>query len=55
MRELRVGESYTGDELEEILGGNLNERIWAFSNEKTVVVVVDEGNDNWKVLHVIEK
>ena len=56
MRKLNVGESYTGNELAEILGivDISPSRLYAFDNEKDIVVAQDEGNDNYKVLAVLE-
>lgn len=56
MRELTVGESYTGDELAEILGIEEGEgdRLFAFGNDEKVVVAQDEGNDNYEVLAILD-
>jgi hypothetical protein len=57
MRELKVRESYTGDELLEILGPTYDggDRLFAFGNDEKVVVAQDEGNDNYEVLAVLDK
>lgn len=56
MRELKVGESYTGDELLEILGDTYDGggRLYAFGNDKKVIVAQDEGNDNFEVLAILD-
>ncbi|MBA7611212.1 hypothetical protein ES703_18431 [subsurface metagenome] len=56
MRELKVGESYTGDELLEILGQTYDGggRLYAFGNDEKVIVAQDEGNDNYEVLAVLD-
>ena len=56
MRELKVGESYTGDELIEILGESYDELLLlrAVSNDKVRLILKDEGNDNYELLHIIE-
>lgn len=56
MKELKVGESYTGEELAQILGIEEGEgnRLFAFGNDEKVVVAQDEGNDNYEVLAVLD-
>ena len=56
MRELKIGESYTGDELLEILGPTYDggDRLYAFGNDEKVIVAQDEGNDNYEVLAVLD-
>jgi len=56
MRELKVGESYTGDELIKILGESYDELLLlrAVSNDKVRLILKDEGNDNYELLHIIE-
>lgn len=56
MRELKVGENYTGEELAEILGieESGGDRLFAFGNDEKVVVAQDEGNDNYEVLAVLD-
>lgn len=56
MRELKVGESYTGDELSEILGIEKGDgdRLIALGNDEKIVVAQDEGNDNYEVLAVLD-
>ena len=54
MRELKVGESYGGEDLAEILGieDGRDDRFFAFGNNEKVVVARDEGNDNYEVLAI---
>ena len=54
MRQLKVGESYTGDEIAEILGEGAEDRLFAFGNDEKIVVVRDEGNDNYEVLTILD-
>ena len=54
MRELKIGESYTGDELEKILGEDTNERLYATGNDRVRLILEDEGNDNYELLHIVE-
>ena len=56
MRELKDGESYTGDELVELLGGEeqMEDRLTAIGSDKVRLVLEDEGNDNYKVLHIVK-
>lgn len=57
MRELKVGESYGGKDLAEILGIEEGEgdRLFAFGNDEKVVLARDEGNDNYEVLAILDK
>jgi len=60
MREIAVGQSYTGDELLKLLGVDEDtfrgERFHIVAeNKQMVVVAVDVGNDNWEVTHVFSK
>ncbi len=60
MREIAVGQSYTGDELLKLLGVDEDtfrgERFHiVVENKQMVVVAVDVGNDNWEVTHVFSK
>lgn len=56
MKELKVGETYSGDELVESLGGEdkVEDRLSAIGNDKTRLILADEGNDNYRILHIIE-
>ena len=56
MRELKVGESYSGDEIAEILGieAGDGDRPFAFGNDEKIVVAQDEGNDNYEVLTILD-
>ena len=54
---MKAGESYSGDELVKILGGDenfVNDRLYAMGNDDTYLVLEDEGNDNYKILHIID-
>jgi len=53
MKKVIIGKSYSGDELEKLLG-DTNERLFVIGNEKDAVVAVDEGNDNYQVLGVLK-
>lgn len=57
MRELKVGESYTLDELREILGPSYDDsdRLFAFGNDEEVIVAQDEGNSNYEVVAVMDE
>ena len=58
VKELKVGESYTGDELVDILGEGekfVDERLYAMGTDDTRLVLADEGNDNYKVLDIIKE
>ena len=50
------GKSYSGDELTELLGGEdkVNDRLTAIGNDKLRLILADEGNDNYKVLHIVK-
>ncbi|MBE9512619.1 MAG: hypothetical protein IMY77_00950 [Chloroflexi bacterium] len=53
---MKVGESYSGDELVKLLGGDenfVNDRLYAMGNDDTYLVLEDEGNDNYKILCII--
>ena len=56
MRELKEGETYTGDELAELLGGEdkMGDRLSAVGNDEARLILGDEGNDNYKVLHIVK-
>ena len=56
MPEIREGETHTGDELIELLGGEdkVNDRLSALGNDEVRLILADEGNDNYKVLHVVK-
>ena len=53
-RELKVGGSFTGDEIMEALGGEIQDRLYAIGNDEKVVVAQDEGNGNYEVLAVLD-
>lgn len=48
-----IGETYTDDDLKTILGDCPNERLVAVGNEDFILVLQDEGNGNYRLLHVI--
>ena len=52
---VKVGGSYSGDELMVALGGNLHDGLYAIGNDRTVVVGQDEGNDNYQVIAVFAR
>ena len=52
--QLKVGESYTGDEIMELLGGEIEDRLYAIGNNEKIVVAQDEGNDNYEVLAILD-
>ena len=54
---MKAGESYSGDELVKILGGDenfVNDRLYAMGNDDTYLVLEDEGNDNYKILCIVD-
>jgi len=53
---IREGETHTGDELIELLGGEdkVNDRLSALGNDEVRLILADEGNDNYKVLHIVK-
>ena len=56
MRELKIGESYTGDELAEIVDEVSGTERWrVVIGERVYVIVSDDGNDNWCVEEVIDR
>jgi len=50
MTKLRTGKTYTGDELAELCGVEGNDRVQAVVGKKAMVIALDVGNDNYKVL-----
>lgn len=52
---VKVGESYSGDELMTALGGDMHDGLYAIGNDNFIVVGEDEGNDNYKVLSVLAR
>jgi hypothetical protein len=52
---VKVGESYSGDELVEALGADMHNGLYAVGNDKIIVVGEDEGNDNYKILSVVAR
>ena len=56
MIELKVGESYSGDEIAKILGieAGDGDRLFAFANDEKIIVAQDEGNDNYEVLAILD-
>jgi len=55
MPKIIEGETYTGDELVELLGGESKaEDYKAIGNDKVRLILADEGNDNYTVLHIIK-
>lgn len=54
MRELKVGETYTSDELQEIMDVYEDDRLFVFSFGGVVVVVSDAGKDNYEVLAMLD-
>ena len=53
---MKAGESYSGDELVKLLGGDenfVNDRLYAMGNDDTYLVLEDEGNDNYKILCIV--
>ena len=52
---MRVGKSYTGDELCELCGADPEEdRNIAVVGKKATVIAVDVGNDNYEITHIVE-
>ena len=55
MPDIKEGETYSGDELVELLGGECKaEDYKAIGNDKVRLILEDEGNDNYTVLHIIK-
>lgn len=54
--EIREGQSYSGEELVDLLGGEeaVGDRLHAIGNDKVRLLLADEGNDVYKVLHLIK-
>lgn len=53
---MKVGETYTGDELFELCGAEpAEDRYIAVVGEKATVIAVDVGNDNYEITHIIEE
>lgn len=54
MAKLKVGETYTGDELQKLCGAEEDSRYFAVVGKKSSVIVSDAGNDNYKVVHICD-
>jgi len=55
---MKTGESYSGDELVKELGGDenfVNDRLYAMGNDDIYLVLEDEGNDNYKIVYIIDR
>ena len=52
MTEITAGKTYSGEELEKILG-ETNERLTVIGNDKFAVIGFDTGNDNLEVAAVV--
>ena len=53
---MKTGETYSGDELIALLGGDenfVNDRLYALGNDDVHLVLLDVGNDNYQILDVI--
>ena len=51
---MKVGETYSGDELQELCGAE-DDRHIAVVGKKATVIVVDVGNDNYEITHIVEE
>lgn len=51
---IKVGETYTGDELQQILEAEEDSRYFAVVGKKGSAIVSDAGNDNYKVEHICD-
>lgn len=51
---MKAGESYSGDELEKILGEDDVIDLYCMGNDDTYLVLEDEGNDNYKILCIVD-
>jgi len=52
MRAVNTGKTYSGEELEKLLG-DTNERLCVLGNDHDAIVAVDVGNNNYEVLGVL--
>ena len=50
MRKMRTGDIYTGDELVELCEAGEDDRAIAVVGRKAIVIALDVGNGNYKVL-----
>lgn len=51
--ELKIDKTYTGQELAKLCEEEKgSERYNVLVGRKAIVLIVDAGNDNWKVLHI---
>ena len=54
---MKIGESYSGDELVKELGGDenfVNDRLYAMGNDDIYLVLEDEGNDNYRIICIVD-
>lgn len=54
MAKLKVGETYTGDELQKICEAEEDSRYYAVVGKKCSAIVLDAGNDNYTVKHICD-
>ena len=53
---MKVGETYTGDELCKLCGAeSAEDRHVAVVGKKAAVIAVDVGNDNYEITHIVEE
>lgn len=53
MKALIIGETYSDNGLKAILGNSPNDRLVVAGNEDFILVLQDEGNGNYKLLHIV--
>ena len=53
---MKVGETYTGEELLELCGaGDNDNRFYAVVGKKASVIIEDVGNDNYKIIEIVKQ
>jgi len=57
VRQLKVGESCTGEEIDEALMSDAayGEKLIAFTEGNKLVVVQDKDTDNYKILAIVDR
>jgi hypothetical protein len=50
--KIEVGKTYTGDELQQLCGAGDDSRYYAVVGTKCSAIVLDAGNDNYKVMAI---
>lgn len=55
MKNVKVGETFSGDELWKLCGAKGDDRYVAVVGTKAAVIAVDVGNDNYEIVEVIRR